>query len=123
MEPRPTGRLTRMRLACTLLLVAASLGSTSCSTTLYDWGDYERSVLALETEFLDSDLLDEITRLERQVEDSVGQDRPAPPGLHAHVGYLQYLAGNSDAALRHFEAEKSLYPQSAVFMDGLIGRL
>ncbi len=108
-----------MRLAAAALLLLTA----GCASPLYDWGRYEESVLAMETGFQDVDLLDEIDALERQAERAVAKDKRPPPGLHAHLGYLHYLAGNSDAALRHFQAEKAVYPQSTVFMDGLISRL
>jgi len=108
-----------MRLAGALLLLLTG----ACTSPLYDWGHYEESVLAMETGFQDVDLLDEIDTLERQAEAAAAKDRRPPPGLHAHLGYLHYLAGNSDAALRHFQTEKAVYPQSSVFMDGLISRL
>jgi len=113
----------RRRLGWTALLLAALLPAAACSSPRYDWGPYEDSVLAVELDFREQQLMDEIAALEEHIHQLQLRDEVAPPGMHAHVGYLQYLAGDTGAAARHFEAEKALYPQSTVFMDGLLKRI
>lgn len=96
---------------------------TGCATPLYDWGGYEDSVLVVQGEYLDVDLIAEIETFEQHIDELRRRDEHPGPGVHAHVGYLHYTVGNSEAALRHFEAEKAFYPESTRFMDMLIGRL
>jgi len=108
-------------------LIAAALGLLSvagCATpTTYDWGDYEGSVYRLFTQRDGIDLAGETRRLSSQAEASAQRGRPVPPGVRAHIGYLCFLAGDTTAAAANFEAEKAAFPESAVFVDGMLGRL
>ena len=103
--------------------LALALASAACTTTHYDWGRYEDSVYVVTARPDGFDLAQEIDSLEQQLLQTANHDRLPPPGLHAHLGYLQSVAGNLDAARQHFEAEKRLFPESARFMDQLIARL
>lgn len=106
-----------------LLPGLATLLLTACASTHYEWGRYEDSVRVVTTTPDGFDLEAEIDALEQQLERTVSEDRPVPPGLHAHVGWLQAEAGNTAAARAHLEAEKALFPESARFVDGLLARL
>lgn len=110
-------RAARVVAAVSLLLAAA------CSSDRYAWGPYEDSVLNTLHDFRDEDLLAELARLEEHEAQLRLEDRLPPPGLHAHLGYLHFLAGNGEATVRHFEAEKAVYPESAVFIDGMLERV
>jgi len=46
-----------------------------------------------------------------------------PPGARAHLAYLYALQGNLSQATALFEAEKAAFPESAVFVDGMISRM
>ena len=105
-----------------LALVLALLGA-GCTTTYYDWGRYEDSVYDVTVRPDGFDLQAEIDSLEQQIQETVNKERPIPPGLHAHLGYLHSVAGNPTAARQHFEEEKALFPESARFMDHLLARL
>ena len=99
-------------------LAAVALGLGACGTpSYYEWGHYEDSVHAVTGTPDGFDLGAEIDVLEKQLEATVSQQRPIPPGLHAHLGYLHSVAGNPAAARQHFEQEKALFPESARFMD------
>ncbi|MCB9898481.1 MAG: DUF4810 domain-containing protein [Planctomycetes bacterium] len=105
------------------LVGAALLVLPACASEMYEWGPYEDSVLSTMHDFSERDLLAEIDRLEAYEADLREEDRRPPPGLHAHLGYLQFLAGNGEATLRHFAAEKAFYPESTVFIDGMLERV
>lgn len=107
------------RVLAPLLLLAAGCGSTS----YYDWGRYEDSLYAVMLRPDGFDLAAEIDSLEEQLEESKNAQRPIPPGLHAHLGYLHSIAGDPAAARQHFEQEKALFPEGARFMDHLLARL
>ena len=106
-----------------LLALALGLAGAGCTSTHYDWGNYEDSVYDVTVRPDSFDLGAEIDALEQQIEKTKNKDRPIPPGVHAHVGYLYTVSGNGDAARGHYEAEKALYPESAKFMDMLLARL
>ena len=109
-----------MRLAAVLALALAGGG---CTSTYYDWGRYEDSVYAVTLRPDGFDLAAEIDALEKQIEETMNRERPIPPGLHAHLGYLHSVAGNPTAAREHFEREKSLYPESTRFVEYLLAQL
>lgn len=102
------------------ILAAALLG---CQSSIYQWGRYEDSVYNLTAADANLDLGAEIDSLEAQLEETVNDDRPVPPGLQAHLGWLQLAAGNLERARAHFESEKRLFPESTIFMDELLRRM
>jgi len=112
-----------VRAATPLVLALALAGAGCASGTYYEWGRYEESIYAVTSEPDGFDLQAEIDSLETQLEETKNEQRPIPPGLHAHVGYLHTVAGNPVQARQHFEQEKALFPEGARFMDYLIGRL
>ena len=105
-----------------LAALALALGA-GCTSTHYDWGRYEDSVYAVTRRPDGFDLGAEIDAMEQQIQKASGKDRLIPPGVHAHVGYLHTVAGNADQARAHFETEKTIYPESAQFMDYLLSLL
>lgn len=107
-----------------LLVLALAAPAASCgSTTYYRWGRYEDSVYLVTRQPDGFDLQAEIDSLEQDLAETKDAQRPVPPGLHAHLGYLHSVAGNPAAAGAHFADEKSLYPESATFMDHLLARI
>lgn len=65
----------------------------------------------------------QIARLEADVERTEAGGRRVPPGVHAHLGYLYYGQGQIDAAYAEFVTEKTLFPESSVFIDGILARM
>jgi hypothetical protein len=65
----------------------------------------------------------QIELLEQDYQEARSQNKPVPPGFHAHLGYLYYQIGRTDEARREFETEKARFPESAVFMDRLLANL
>lgn len=106
-------------LAVLLLLLACTTGNPN----LYYWGDYEDAIYDMYLEPGKTSLTDEILRLEEQVEKAAAAGMTVPPGLHAHLGYLYVNEGDDATALVHFQTEKALFPESTVFIDGLIARM
>lgn len=104
-------------------LVLASLAAACRSPSLYEWGGYEDSVYAVTRSAGEVDVGAEIERLTQVVERSRQRDKPVPPGVHAHLGYLHSLAGDLDTAVAAFESEKEQYPEATVFIDGILQRM
>lgn len=48
------------------------------------------------------------------------QNKPMPPGFHAHLGLLYGEAGRFDEMRNQFLIEKELFPESAEFIDFLL---
>ena len=112
------------------LLVAAALAvlTTACGqpSTLYRWGEYESLVYDMYMRPGKADPTTQIARITEDIERTSAQGQQGqhvPPGLHAHLGYLYYGQGQIDAAYEQFVAEKTLFPESAVFVDGILARM
>src|SRR5438093_1390282 len=90
-------RIAGVLVSACLVALALTL-SASCTTTYYDWGRYEDSVYQVTRQPDGFDLAAEIDSLEKQLEQRAAKERPVPPGLHAHLGYLHTVAGHADAA-------------------------
>lgn len=106
---------------CAAMAVASITVVSGCANTLYDWGRYELSVYELySNEF---DLQTNLEVLTQEVKETRDGGGVVPPGKMAHIGYLHSLAGNVEAAVRSFEAEKAAFLESAVFMDFLIAKI
>ena len=103
-----------------LALLALTVG---CQSGLYAWGTYEESVHALCLNFEEADLQETRAQLDEQLSRLRDHGLPPGPGMYAQLGYLEYLVGNHEVAMGHFNAEKTLYPESTVFMDGLLRRM
>jgi hypothetical protein len=89
---------------------------------LYMWGAFPRQQYdALLREGASPD--EQIRTLEAQAEKARGANAALPPGFRAHLGMLYLNAGNVDQARELWLAEKSAFPESAPYMDRLLGRL
>lgn len=108
------------RAATLLCLPLAACGS---SRSLYTWGEYEDSVHAVCSVPDAIDVGREVERLVQLVKSSAEAKVDVAPGVHAHLGYLYSLQGDLDSATAAFLSEKELYPESTVFIDGLLARL
>ena len=107
-------------------LAALALCAASCVSSpprRYVWGGYESSVWRVTCAPDALDVGAEIVEMNELVERAKAEGRPVPPGLHAYVGYLYSLSGDLDTAAAAFESEKELYPESTVFIDGIMARL
>ena len=112
------GRRSRRLGAGVLLLITASCGSTS----LYEWGHYEDSIAAMYATGSGYDPAVEVARLVEQVEQTEHRGKLVPPGVRAHIGFLLFESGNAERGASYLLAEKNAYPESAVFVDGLLAR-
>jgi len=105
------------------LALVLGLGSFSCkSNSRYYWGDYEDSVYNVTTNAGAVDTSAEIARITELIQRAADKGKPVPPGVHAHLGLLYSLAGDTANATSAFQAEKTLYPESTSFIDGVQAR-
>lgn len=94
---------------------------TGCAATLYDWGSYEASIYRTTGD--DGRLEEEIRLLSEETLRTEAEGRKVPPGKWAHLGHLHQRAGDLKSAAACFRLEKERYPESAKFIDGLLGRM
>lgn len=98
--------------------------ATGCETQQqqYHWGNYEQLVYLMYAQPGESTPEVQIERLTRDRQIAQQKGKPIPPGVNAHMGMMYAALGNTGQALAAFEEEKRLYPESRVFMDGMIKR-
>lgn len=85
----------------------------------YHHGKYEAAVYG----YFKSDSLtieDQISLLQQTISEAQINNKPIPPGLHAHLGMLYFETGNAVLGKEHFEIEKTLFPESTHFIDFLL---
>ncbi|MEZ5964853.1 MAG: DUF4810 domain-containing protein [Planctomycetota bacterium] len=99
------------------------LSTAACATPdLYSWGRYEDSIAAMYATSSGYDPAAEVARLSQQVEETAHRGQRVPPGLRAHIGFLLIEAGNAERGVQYLRAEKEAFPESSVFVDGILAR-
>ncbi|HYC00555.1 MAG TPA: DUF4810 domain-containing protein [Candidatus Limnocylindrales bacterium] len=112
------------RLRTALLMLLAGAATSACQPqAMYRWGGYEDVLYRSLARPDGSDTATHCAKLAADVQRTLAEGKRVPPGVHAHLGYLYYLEGSVDEARRQFDAERTAYPESAVFVDGLMARL
>lgn len=115
-----------MKTSATLAALTLSLLTIGCgaqSSALYRWGDYESVLYDMYIRPGKADPTTQIARLSEDITRTQAGGQHVPPGVHAHLGYLYYSQGQLDAAYEEFTTEKSLFPESARFIDGILARM
>ena len=110
----------------TLLLttfVCAVLASGCSTNTKYHWGSYEDLIHQSYAEPGSADPLTQIEKLTTDIEEAEAIGKLTPPGVHAHLGYMYILNGNQEQALASFTEEKTLFPESESFINGLLSKV
>lgn len=95
----------------------------SPTPSLYQWGSYEQQVYALYNDPGKVPLEQQIAKLEEDYQKARATSKAMPPGFHAHMGFLYFRVGKLDQARQSFATEKSLFPESAVYMDRILAKL
>lgn len=92
---------------------------SGCATTpeMYNWGDYESQVYARFSTNANPE--QQIEAMEKTLQTNKN-NKPAPPGFHAHLGLLYGEAGRINDMREQFAIEKKLFPESTAFMDFLL---
>lgn len=106
-------------------LALALLSFVGCTTTesTYYWGEYEEQVY-LTYEAPDQATAEaQIERLELDMEIASSKNKPLPPGMRAHMGFLYFQLGRHDEARQAFIDEKTAFPESSKLMDRFIKKL
>ncbi len=107
-----------------LALVAACLIMAACESTssLYYWGSYEGLVYDMYNRPGQAPPELQIDKLSADIERARDSGRKIAPGVHAHLGLMYPSVGNLAAAEAAFHNEKTLYPESATLLDGMLQR-
>lgn len=113
--------LSKSALAGIGLLGFLAACSSDRTPPLYSWRDYpEQQYLYLKGQ---TDHQAQIIALEKDVRKAQAKNLALPPGFHAHLGMLYAATGRTDLAQQEFSQEKTLFPESATYMDFLLKNL
>ncbi|MCP3866325.1 MAG: DUF4810 domain-containing protein [Aestuariibacter sp.] len=104
-----------------ILAAAVAIALVGCETTepQYYYGDYTKAVYS----YFKADevtLEEQINALQLILSTAEAQNKPVAPGFHAHLGMLYFETGNPSLGVQHLETEKSLFPESAKYIDFLL---
>lgn len=114
-----------LRFAIVTAVLVAAVGTSACTQQqpLYRWGVYEPLLYDMYLKPGKADPGTQIAKLSEDIERTRAEGRNVPPGVHAHLGYLYYTQGQTALAREEFVLEKQLFPESAVFIDGMLARM
>ena len=118
---RGKGRILRLSLAS-----VAALFLAACVTPdppLYRWGEYENIIYKGYKDPGGSDPVNDALLLSEDMARTEAEGKQIPPGVRIHLGYLYCAQGRVDEARALFELEREIFPESTVFIDGLLQRL
>jgi len=104
------------------LLAGTTVVITGCAnkppSSLYGWGSYQEQVYnRFKTE---ASPQEQIAALEEGLQKNRAANKATPPGYHAHLGMLYGEVGKEEQMLQEFMTEKTLFPESAAYMDFLM---
>jgi hypothetical protein len=108
-----------LRRASVVAVVFGLAGCVAAPKTIYQWGAFQGSLY----EYLRGNGADpgaQITKLEAEVEKNAAMAKASPPGLHGHLALLYSKLGDDANAIRHLQAERALFPESAPYIDFLL---
>lgn len=106
-----------------VLLPCLLIGCASAPSTLYQWGDYQGQIYNMYSDPGKSPPEEQIAKLEEDYQKVRASNKQVPPGYHAHLGYLYFKIGKDDQAQQELETEKTLFPESTVYMNLLIQKI
>lgn len=89
---------------------------------MYFFGDYSKTLYGLSKDNNAEASSNHKQQLEEIISESETSNLPVPPGIYAELGYINLRYGNSKEAIKLFQIETALYPESKPFMDRLINK-
>lgn len=113
----------RWQAIVSIVVVSLLTACASPTPSLYQWGSYEQQVYAIYNDPGKVPPEQQIGKLEEDYQKARATSKSVPPGFHAHLGYLYFGVGKLDQARQSFATEKSLFPESAVYMDRILAKL
>ena len=109
-----------------LVFILLSLFLTACANQnnrLYQWGSYENMVYESYHEPGKYSSQSQIIKMEKDLEKARAANKSLPPGHYAYLGYLYFQSGQLDKALTALQTEKTIFPESTIYMDRLIAQI
>lgn len=116
---------TAIKLSC---IVISSFILTACAnnkdkSSIYHWGKYSDTLQQGLSEPPTLSVEQQISLIEKDIQDASQSNKPVPPSMHAHLALLLSKVNKLDLAAKHLLIEKQLFPESSAFIDSLLNRL
>lgn len=111
-----------MRLFLPLAVLLLLVGCQQQAKPMYYWGDYTQTYYDYAKTPSEETLAAHEASLVTIIAKSEELGIRIPPGVYAEYGFIQLKKGQTEQAVSLFTKEKTLYPESTVFMDRLIQR-
>lgn len=112
----------RKLITAPLLGMLLLTGCASGNKGLYYWGSYEPVLLDAYTNPGEAPTEVQIEKLTATIARAQDNHMNVPPGVFAHLGMLYARQGSTKLAIEALTEEKKRFPESAVFIDGLLAR-
>jgi hypothetical protein len=110
-----------------IITLSAAFLLSACSSgpkPLYNYEDYSDTYYGAKKNMTEESSLELQKSIENAIENaSESSSGRVAPGMYANLGYIYLKSGKSKEAIASFEKEKSIYPESAHFMDRMIKKV
>ncbi|MBW1615192.1 MAG: DUF4810 domain-containing protein [Deltaproteobacteria bacterium] len=87
---------------------------------MYYFGNYSNTLYNYQKNQNEESLISHKQELEKIIAESKTKNLRVPPGIYAELGYIHLKANKVKEAIRLFNTESHLYPESKHLMDRLI---
>lgn len=87
---------------------------------MYYYGNYSNTLYLMKKNSDESSQKDHVKELENILRESQTKNMKVPPGIYAELGYWYSKMNKKDEAIKMFNEESNLYPESRHLMDRLI---
>lgn len=113
---------TRLRVVLVCILSLWLSSGCQKKTNAYYWGDYESLIYQMYSDANKADAQTQMDKLEEDIQEAERRGRKTPPGVFAHLGFIYASAGLKELAIEAFTEEKTRFPESEKFINGMMNR-
>ncbi len=110
-------------ITCGIITALLLGGCVTPEPPLYRWGEYENIIYRGYKDSGGSDPVNDAVLLSEDMARTEAEGLQVPPGVRIHLGYLYFAQGRTDEARALFEMEREVFPESRVFVNGLLARM
>jgi hypothetical protein len=103
----------------TSILILAVILFGCAPQRMYYWGNYSNTLYQSKKNPSEQSILLHQQALEDILEKSQKNNLRVPPGVYAELGYIYFRQNKKDLAIKNFNMERTLYPESALLMNRL----
>jgi len=105
------------------LLSITLIAGCATNREIYYWGEYEQLIHDSYVTPGAADSYTQIEKLSADIQKAEANGKKIAPGIYAHLGFLYAAQGKESQSQSAFMEEHSLYPESRVFIDGMMNRV